>query len=238
MARLVALSAVREAVRQRYDLPDFSTSTFVTLVAVNSAINESLQALYAILLDAWGDDYFTKLTSVSTTANQGYTAYPTNFLRLQGIAWQRGTDDYVPLERASVDDMPDMMLSARAWTTTRPKYRLTLDGIRWTPAPNAVYTVWLHYVQLPAALSADGDTFDAGPSWDEWVVMDVCAKIAQREEKSIAEWLAKRSDVEARIKSQAPGRDEWQPEQVRDIAGYGSRLGDQDYRNALLTRRR
>lgn len=237
MARTVTLSTVREAVRTRYDLPAFSTTTFVTTATVNAWLNESLQALYGMLQSAWGDDYFTTQTTITTTASQGYTAYPTRFVKLRALAWVRGTNDVVKLERAAQDDIDVSHWTARAWTTYVPSYRLTLDGIRWYPVPSAQYTLVISYVQAPADLSADGDTFDAGPNWEEWVICDVCAKIADREEKDPSVWLAKRGQAELRIRESAPQRDEWRPQQVRDLLNGERDYGDLERRQRLYQRR-
>lgn len=217
MGRSVSFSTLREAVRTRYDLPTFGSSTYVTTAHVNAMINASMQAYSAMLCEAYGDNYFTTSASATTSAGVGTNSLPTRFYKLTRLWWLRGTDDVVPILRANVNELGMANYSARSWTECGPRYRLQGTSlVQWLPKPNAVYDVVFDYVQLPADLSADGDTFEGGPGWDEWVVNDVCAKIAQREEKDPAGYLAVRADWEARIRAQATERDEAEALTVRD----------------------
>jgi hypothetical protein len=224
---------MREAIRVRYDLPTFSTTTWLTTSAVNAMINSSVQALSAILMESYGDNYYTTSASLTTTANTGTTSLPTRCYKVLQFWWVRGTDDIVKVERGNADDLRYANYAARSWDQMRPRYRLQgTSTVQWLPIPSQAYTVACDYVQLPAELSADGDTFEAGPSWEEFVVADVCRKIAAREEKDISQWMAERGDAEARIRSQAPERDEGEALAVRDTWNpYG--LSDYDLRNRI-----
>ena len=62
--RQVTFAAVRTAIQVRYDLPDFSTTTKPTTTQINVMINQSAARLSALLVAAFGDDYFTT-TSVT-----------------------------------------------------------------------------------------------------------------------------------------------------------------------------
>lgn len=217
MGRSVTLALLREAVRTRYDLPTFSSSTYVTTTHVNAMLNASLQAYTAMLCEAYGDNYFTTSAAAVTVASTGTTSLPTRFYKLSKLWWLRGTDDVVPIRRATVDELGLANYAARSWNTYGPRYQLQgASLVRWLPTPNAVYNLVFDYVQLPADLAAEGDTFEGGPGWDEWVVNDVCAKIAMREERDPTAYAAARADWEARIRAQAGERDEAQAFTVRD----------------------
>ena len=67
MPRSVTLTNLTEDIRQRADLPTFSTTTFITSTAVTRMINQSLQALYSLVMHAFGDGYFTTVSYTHLT---------------------------------------------------------------------------------------------------------------------------------------------------------------------------
>lgn len=231
MSRSITLSEIREEIRVRYDLPSFSTTTFITTTAVNSLINQSLQAYYAILLECFGDNYFAESTTITTDDDTALSSLPSRFTKLLSLHWLRGTNDVVKILPANATEIGLYSLGSVAWTNYSPRYRLSGNAIEWFPTPNAAYSVRCDYMALPSNLSADTDFFDGGNGWEEWVVLDVCRKIAGKEEKDPSTWIAERNDVEARIRKQAPDRDEGEPLVLRDA----SRRWESDYerRNRL-----
>jgi hypothetical protein len=234
--RTISFSTLREAVRTRYDLPAFSTSTKPTTAQVNAMINASCSRFSALLCAAYGDDYFTTTATLSTVASTATTALPATFYKLRSLIWLRGADDPVPIHRASLSDYARLsLLTARAWIDDRPVYRFSSGSfVTWLPTPSAVYSVQCTYVATPVDLSADGDTAEVGPGWDEWIVEDVCAKLAQMREEDPSVFISERADTERRIKEQAPDRDESEPSAVRDVSG--SRLMSDHQMRDYLTR--
>lgn len=229
--RSVSLSELREEVRTRYDLPTFTTTTFVTTTLVNSLINKSLQSFYALLMQCYGDNYFAASEELTTSANVPLTSLPTRFSKLIALHWLRATGDVVKIKPASVDHIRHYGLDPVSWSEYGPRYRLSgVSAIEWFPTPNAAYDVRCDYVAIPDDLGEE-DAFDAGPGWEEWVVLDVCRKIASREEKDPSVWLAERADIEQRIRSQAPERDEGESLVLRDVTGMA--LGAWELRNRL-----
>lgn len=222
MARTVTLSDIREEIRVRYDLDTFADDTFVTTAAVDSMINKSLQQYYGLLLGCYGDNYFAASAELATSAGVALTSLPDRFAKLLKLHWQRDATTLSSISPASLDDIKLAGLGAVSWSSYRPKFRLSgVAAIEWFPTPNAAYTVRCDYVALPDDLSAEDDTFAAGPGWEEWVVLDVCRKIARREEKAVeaAAFMAERNECEARIRAQAPERDEGEAQQMRDVIG-------------------
>lgn len=233
MARTVTFANLRTAIQARYDLPTFSTSTWLTTSQVNTMIVSSVQALSAMLIEAYGDNYYTSSSTLTTTADLELSSLPERCHKLLALWWVRGTDDIVKISRGNMDDLRLANYASKSWSEYRPRYRLSgTSAVQWLPAPNAAYTVTCDFVQLPAELSAEDDEFEAGPGWEEWCVADVCRKIASREEKDIAAWMAERADAEARIRAQAPERDEGDALCVRDtFNAYG--MSDYELRNRI-----
>lgn len=225
--RQVTFSTVREAIRVRYDLPTFSTTTKPATADVNVMINASCQRLSGILVETFGDDYFTKTAAIATVADTTTSSLPTDFYKLRSLNWLESTDNPVEIGRATLEDYAqESLLSSKAWESYPPVYRFQgASTIRWMPTPNAIYSVTCTYVYSPATLSADGDTIDAGPGWEEWLVNDVCLHLAHSREESRPEFAQERADTEARIRMQAPKRDMYAPIQARDVRSRG-RYGD------------
>lgn len=225
--RQVTFSTVRESVRVLYDLPAFSTNTKPTLAQINSMVNASAARLSGILCQYFGDDYFTKTATVATVASTATSALPSDFYKLRSLVWLQTSDNPVEIQRATLEDYAqESLLTARAWSEAAPAYRFQgASTIRWLPTPNAIYSVVCTYVFAPATLAADADTIDAGPGWEEWIVNDVCVRIAQLREEDPSVYMAERADCEQRIKGQAPQRDPYAVIQARDVRGM-SRCGD------------
>ena len=231
MPRSVTLTNLTEDIRQRADLPTFSTTTFITSTAVTRMINQSLQALYSLVMNAFGDGYFTKTGSLTATANTATTSLPSDFLRMVALVWNRGTDDIIPVLEADAEDgYVRASYAARSWDS--PRYRLRHSALVWVPMPIATQTLTIEYVYAPADLSSGSDTFDGGPGWDEWVALDVCRKIREREEKDASDFVRERARVEAMILTQSPYRQETQNKQIRDVWGSEA-LGTRDLRNRM-----
>lgn len=220
MSRTVTFAVLKEAIRTRADLPAFSASTWVTTTQINALTNESLQGYYALLWTLFGDEYYS--TSSTITASSATTSVPTRCIKILNLWWLRGTDDVVRINRGNADDLLLANYASKAWTDYAPRYRLQGTGtILWLPTPSTSYNVRCDHVALPADLSADGDTLFSGAGWEQWVVADVCLKLAQREEKDPSVFMAERAEWEARIRAQAPDRIEGEPLQLRDVSGVG-----------------
>jgi hypothetical protein len=220
MSRTTTFALLKEAIRTRYDLPAFSSTTHITTTQINALTNDSLQGYYALLLSLYGDEYYS--TSSTITASSATTAVPTRCLKILNLWWLRGTDDVVRIQRGSADDLLLANYASKTWTEYGPKYRLQGTGtILWLPTPSTSYNVRCDHVALPADLSADGDTLFSGAGWEQWVIADVCQKLAQREEKDPSVFMAERAGWEARILAQAPDRTEGEPLQLRDVTSAG-----------------
>jgi hypothetical protein len=224
MARQYSLSDLRELVRARYDLDTFGTDTYVTTDVVDSFINESIQDLNAILIECYGSDYFLTTTSLSVNANDATTDLPLDCTKLRAMYWQRSTDDLPEIHKADAGKLHMAFRSAEAWTC--PKYILTRRTITWLPTPSTAVTVKLVYVATQDDLAdSEGDDgiWTAEPGWTEYIVADVCRKISEREDKDPSVWIAAREKWEAKIRSQAPDREDAEPSTIRDT--WGNRRG-------------
>jgi hypothetical protein len=102
-------------------------------------------------------------------------------------------------------------------------YTLLGQTITFVPVPSAVYTVRLVYDALLANLSADGDTVELGPGWDDWVINDVCSMIAAIREEDPGVWVNFREMARKDIEDAAKHRDDNDTPRVRRLFDTGIR---------------
>ena len=74
------------------------------------------------------------------------------------------------------------------------------NKISLLPPAQAAYPYTLWYLPVAQDLSADSDTFDGIAGWEEWLVWDVCVKLAFRESDQIKLAMAgERDRIQAAI---------------------------------------
>lgn len=228
---------IEDDVRVRMDLPAFSATTKPTSAQMMRMGSQSLQRRDAILAEAYGDDYRSMSTVMTTQAGLEYVSLPDDFMKLRDLLWIRGTDDAVRVKRATLSEVDELaLLSARSWDGELPRYRFEgTSTLRLMPKPSAAYTLKLFYVQTTPVITASTDVIQDGPGWSEWVVADCCVKIAMLREEDPSMFMAERADAEMRIRTQSIGRDEAHPIAIRDVTGESAYLSDH-HMMELLTR--
>lgn len=226
-----SLDTLRGEALTRYDLPTSSTSTKPTTAQLTSMVNNSIRRFTNKLLALFGDDYLTTMSTIATSAGVATVPLPARCFRLQGISWIRSSQDRIRLRRATVDDLLDGGASPsdpQAWECA-PKYTLLGQTVSFVPVPSAVYSLRVVYAQLLADLSADGDTVELGPGWDEWILSDVCRQISIVREESPDRFIQDLKLAEADILEAAGQRDDNEPPMARrlfDAGVRGMRDGD------------
>lgn len=242
----VSLAQLREKVRQRLKRGQFTTSSSATLAEVNDHINEGRKAFQAMLAECYGDNYYQKRVEIPTVASESAIDLPDDFYKLKKVYWLRtpGDPPDVPeIHRASVDALR-VVEWVRPWTTQYPGYTLAEDQLVFGPTPSDVYTVIVWYVHEGEDLvDADpeaeppvvANTMYVGPGWSDWIVLEACIRIAGESEKrdsDFARFTAAQARVEARLRAQAPDRNETSAMRMRDVRG-GRGMGDQELRDAI-----
>jgi hypothetical protein len=214
VAITVAASDLTEDVRVRLTLPAFASgSGFLSTEQVYRMLSQSCRALSVVLHNAFGDTDFLTRSTATTVAATATIAAPSGMHRLVSVHWNRSSTEAVQLRTATEHDLGN--LSSRSWDELRPAYMLSRSTIYLYPVPSAAYTLTLQYttgVVTSAVTSAT--TFDAEPLWDEWIVLDVCEKVANKEEKP--RFAAERGRVEAMITKNAGKRDQFAVHSVGD----------------------
>lgn len=215
MGTSVLVSDVIQESMVRLALPTtLSTTTFPKAAEALALVKFSARRLSGIIrrLDS---DYFLATTALATTANQQHVALPSNFSDLRQLSWMRSATDRVPLEKASVDEMNAASETGEAWSSA-PRYRLQAENILFFPKPSAVYNLSIYY-DGGIYVTATSDSISCQPGWDEWMVLDVCARVRMMEEASATDFLSERDKVERDIVAQATARDRFRVHEVRDL---------------------
>lgn len=231
MGRPVTRTMLKDAIQLAYGLPTFGASTPVTTTEVETMINASVQKYFGLLQEYEAEEWYTFEDLISTTAGQAYvdlsTGLSARFLNVRAVHWLRGTDDIVTLRRAQKDDWARRSFAARSWDEARPEYLLVRDRLYFMPPPSAVYSVRLWYSGAPTDFANDAATMDGGPGWEEFVVADVCVKIAEGEEEDAQRFYVKRQAAEQYIRAQC-GREKSDPVFVRRVADQRPSPSDVD----------
>lgn len=223
---------LKSAIATLYDLPTPSADTWLTATQLSLLTNLALRRYYALLTECAVDHYNELQTTMTAPAGVPVSSLPSRFVRLESLVWLRGTDDLVPLTHAGPEHDYLVGYSSVDWSSfMTPHFRLSGAVVQWLPASISNQTLYITYQATPGDLSADGDIFEAGSGWESFVIYDVCAMIATREEKSAGDWLAMREEARRTILDQAPLRGDTKHGLFLDDDACG--LSDWDVRNRV-----
>lgn len=223
MSVSVTVAELISDVETRCALPVCTASTNVTAAAILRMVKQSAERLTAKFTRKFGDNYFATEGTITTTGNQSFSTLPANFQTLLKAYWVTGGKG-VPLEMAEVDDWTPANLEPQAWPSntgldgllsTPVKYRLQGNRIVFYPCPNAGYIVSLTYTSCLSVIST-ASQLDVQVGWDEWIVLDVCIRVRQRQQKAAADFVSERALIEGDILGGTSPRDRNASYQVRD----------------------
>ena len=213
------LGSLRATIRQRADLVG---DQFVTDVELNGYINNSLQQLYDILIQAYGNDYYIAAPKTYTTDGTN-ELYPlaADFYKSLGVETQTGTNRWVDIPRFNFQERNRGGAGGR----TNLRYRL-LGANLWLrsgasiPAAGIIVRQW--YAPRLMPLINDGDTVDGFNGWEELAVLDSIVKCRLKAEEDASGEMALMQQEIKRIEDQAENRDESGPQTVANVRGGGA----------------
>lgn len=201
------LSNLRTRIRERSD--HTNPDDFVTDSELNRMINSSYREYYDLVLESHADHYLAAPASFSL--GSGATTYAlsnlTRFYRLRGVDRQEG-GSWITVRRYQHQERNDL---------NRLSYRVMGGNLHFEPSGSTAgsYRVW--FVPEPDPLTSDSGTVDGWNGWEEWIVEDVCAKIAVKGEEDARPFVAARDRIAERIRRAAADRDEGDPETISDV---------------------
>lgn len=230
MSRTRTLSELRGDVEDAADLPASGSNTFVTTSMLNRWINQSVRRYMALLVRAYGQDFFRTTSSISIVSGTTEYDLPSDFYQLLYVRAEI-SGNRMALVRSSIDSI-DIEDHASGWDVTRlPRYRLLGNKIVFTLEPTGAHTVDLAYVgnkvafnsggTAQADLSADTDYVEGWNGWEDWIVYDAGIKARVREETDFSSLKMLRDELERDIISDAAMRDQTAP-RVRNTYDRGN----------------
>lgn len=210
------VSDIQAAIVFRADLPTPDANTNVSTGDMLILVQESARRLTGQLNDISPEGYFNTTATLTTTANVPIVSLPASFDKLIQIHWVKTDGTTVELDLAALDEVGPTSSTANGWDTyTVPKYRVTANTIEFFPKPTTVESIVVRYSTGMTVTSA-ADTLQAQNGWDEWIVLDACCKIRQRQGKDYSEFAAEKQLIQREIIKQAKRRDRHGIPRMRD----------------------
>lgn len=232
MADLVrSVTYLTARIRERCDQ---TNSDFVTDAWILNALNASLGGLIDEVLEVGGPEAFLSSytgTTVAGTAsyNVSATGGPSSSNDVLSVA---GVDVQFAGEWRSIDkwsfDKRTALEGESGWGSSRDTfYRVGgrsqgtgVTSITFYPTPSAAVSFRVWYLPIAHDLTAGSDVV-APNSWEEYLVCDVCAMIAEREESDAGPWIARREQARARIRWRVANDDETGINRIRETVDWG-----------------
>lgn len=217
---------------------DLFNSQFISVPEWNSYISNSYKELYDLLIQKFGDDYFSSSTyTITTNGSDELYPLPNDFYKSTLVEVSLNTSDpnsWVTLRRY-------MRVQQNLWNypnvytfygITNVRYRFTGNFIQLVPIAQANQTVRIWYSPRPQILFADTATLDGISGWEDYVIIDAARKALLKQESDTAALMEEKLAMKQRIEEAAENRDVGDPEtisdsRVRNFAwsdtdGYGS----------------
>lgn len=220
MARTTTLSTLRSDIRSRADMDN---SEFITDSELNSYINASYAELYDILVSRF-EDYYTTTSSHSVASGASEFSVPADFYKLRGVDRQYSGNDYYSLSKFNFNqrNFKNRRVSNSLWGTINVNYRLVGNNIELIPEDQASGTYRMWYVPACPVLSLDADTVDGVNGFEEYIVVDVCIKVLEKEESDTTTFQRQKAALMKRIEEMAAQRDAGEPDRITDTVSWDS----------------
>lgn len=217
-----SLTQLTLEVRERSDneiSPTDNADPFVSDAELQNYLNNSIGDLWDTVTEANADQRYDTEFVFSTASNTDTYPLPADFYKLSGVDANIAGFTYTLYSFPWAERNRFANLTAPGWIRgSRLYYRLRQDNIVFSPIPDGLYTVTLHYVPEPVQLTTGADTIDFPNSWHEWLVLDSAIKVLTKEESDPQVLLMEKTRVENRIRNAAPRRDDANPQTVGDVS--------------------
>jgi hypothetical protein len=182
--------------------------SFISDAEWTSYIQRSYNEMYGLVVEAYGDDYYTASPGTFTTdgTNDHYptSGLPATFFKLRGVDVQISSPgQWVSLKQFEFAD----------------RNRISVFN---NPIPMAGQNLRYWYTPLPTLPSGESDTIDGINGWEEYVIADACIKALRKEEADVSAWMAAKQQFKARLEGEAENRNSGQAHRISDTLGQGS----------------
>lgn len=229
-----------------FDVIGTSPDEFINDPEALGMVDRSVHALYDLLIEAHGQEYYLKRTTIAVvpivSPAEAIFALPQDFYQLVSVAIQSPAFlGFVPIEPFMDRERAELMTQSVVgmYYPQMTRYRLRGEQavagnppvtspsalIEFLPTPLIAFTAFVWYVPTCARAAIGTLTnpdifYDGINGWEDFIIYDVAAKMVIKEERDPGPYLAQRAYVEARIKALAGSRDQGMPEHVVDTRGW------------------
>lgn len=216
------LATLRTKAQERADMVN---SDFIGDPEWNRYINTGMRELYDLLVQKYGEDYYTLTdNSITTASGQQDYSLPADFFKLRAVIFNDGGRRYL-VKRFKMTEITEgtqyVPYAAKKFT----RYRIIGNNIRFEPEPNANIPVTLYYIPIISDLVNDNDTVEGFNGWEEHIVLTAAYKALAKEESDVSEVAAEIAKVEMRIQKASTNRDAVMPSAITDFYN-GAAFGD------------
>ena len=223
MAVQFLVSDIISDIAFRMNMPAFASGDFVSDAQALQLLKNSARRLGGLFTGRFGDAYWLQTATLATQAGLELVSLPDNLATIQALYWIDSHNEARKLMHAELRDwQPTAQAWANSgdwlWPSVLPTYRLQGNAIALQPVPSAVYSLRLEY-STGIFVASSSDTIFGQVGWDEWLTLDCCERIADREDKQSDKWYAKKMAIQDEILEQASRRDRFVPLQVVDERG-------------------
>jgi hypothetical protein len=201
-AGVVTLLQIRNAAKQESDNVGGS---FISDAEWDGYIQRSYQELYGLVVQKFGNDYFTQTPAAgytfTTDGINNLFALPEAFFKLLGVDLQTSTPG--------------------RWVPLKP-FPFGERNPPFNAIPAAGQTVRLLYVPRLTVPTVDADTVDGVNGWEEYIIVDACLKAMGKEESDISAFMMRKQALIQRMESEVENRDAGSPATIVDSRGKRS----------------
>lgn len=207
MGRSITLAELRGRALRAADMQRQSTQGYA-VTDLPDLINESVAALYDLLVMAW-EDYFLVSATVTVPPRSAPTVtLPTDFYKMRSVVAGPASSPTLlgPIDEAQrASAILDQSVCG---------YQIT--GQQLLLLTNGDATATLRYVPQCPYLVADSDALDLAivPGWEAYIVCDVAAALCAKADRNTALLEARRDRVRQRIQELSLRRDAGRPHQM------------------------
>lgn len=221
MASNTTLSAITLAAQQRSDQVN---SNFLSASEWTYNVNASIQELYDLLIQKFGNLYYfaTPSTFVTDGTSQQYSL-PSNFYKLYGVDLQLfgapNLTSFITLKRFPFGERNKYAIPnyQTYFGVTNLQYAITGNKLFFIPIPAANQTIQVWYAPAFTPLVNPTDTFDGINGYEEYVVTDAAIKAMQKEESDTSVLERQKMALIKRIEEAAENRDVGSPSTITDV---------------------
>jgi hypothetical protein len=230
MANSSSVNTLVTEIRQRVDR--VNATNLNDAAELKPWVKQSAARLYEIMVSRWKDWY--TISSVMSLTN-GVSSYPLPadframgevYMFYQAGNVRRPLSPFTKRQRGQYNN--PLYLALNQWPL---RYQLQREKIIFDPAPTANYTNVIELNYIPQYSSPVSDDVPLDPvlpnGWEEWIVLDVCIKIAQkfRLQDMAQAFTAERKEIEKNIVAGAAVRDAEAPMMTNRYDGNGFVFG-------------